>query len=66
MFENKNAWQPNVWTYVPDPDRRALSLNGDWEDGQIRVTAQVNARNKIAATWDQQRYCRWATVHPYG
>ena len=58
MFENKNAWQPNVWTYDPDPNRPALSLNGDWEDGQMRVTAQVNARNKIAATWDQQRYCR--------
>src|SRR5688572_6001276 len=53
MFHNKNAFLPNVWTYEADPSKPALSLDGDWEDAQIRMTWQANAKNKFAGTWDQ-------------
>ena len=58
MFHNKNAFKPDVWTYEADPSKPALSLDGDWEDAQIRLTYQANAKNKFAGTWDQNFYCR--------
>jgi hypothetical protein len=58
MFHNKNAFKPDVWTYEPDTNRRALSLDGDWEDAQLRVTWQAAPKVKFAGTWDQNWYCR--------
>ena len=64
MFYNQNEFLPNVYTYVPANGqngasaRPALSLHGDWWDSQLRLTWQVNSKNKVAGTWDQQAYCR--------
>ncbi|MBM3820060.1 MAG: TonB-dependent receptor [Acidimicrobiia bacterium] len=58
MFHNRNAFLPNVWTYEPDLSKPALSLDGDWEDAQIRVTWQASSKHKFAGTWDQNWYCR--------
>jgi hypothetical protein len=58
MFHNRNAFRPNVWTYEADAARPALSSDGDWEDAQLRITWQANQKNKFAATWDQNWWCR--------
>lgn len=63
IFLNKNAFQPGALTYVPadgsdgQPARRALYRHANWWDSQIRTTWQVNSKNKVAATWDQQYRC---------
>ncbi len=60
MFENKNANNPNAWTYEADPSKQAVN-NGKWYDGQVRMTWQANPRNKFAGTWDQQ----WVSRSPF-
>ena len=56
MYYNKNAYNPNVWTYDPDLSRPAFAIQ-DWEDAQIRLTSQVAAKHKVAFVWDQQFRC---------
>ncbi|OFV93097.1 MAG: hypothetical protein A3H95_11865 [Acidobacteria bacterium RIFCSPLOWO2_02_FULL_64_15] len=58
MFYNQNEFLPLVHTYVPNANRPALSQHGDWWDSQIRLTWQMDPKNKFAGTWDQQYYCR--------
>ena len=57
VFINKNAWNPNAWTYDPDLSQPARN-KGVWHSIQTRFTWQANAKNKFAATWQQQNYCR--------
>ena len=57
VFINKNAWNPNAWTYDPDLSQPARN-KGVWHSIQTRFTWQANAKNKVAATWQQQNYCR--------
>jgi hypothetical protein len=67
MFFNKNAGDPNAWTYVADPNRPAYqdvtqrSVNG-------RITWQINPRNKLSVFYDDQGRCQCdrvlATVAP--
>jgi hypothetical protein len=56
MFYNKNANNPEQWTYVPDTSRPA-SNDSEWADGLARLTWQANDKNKIAVQWDQQKIC---------
>ena len=56
MWANKNAGNPNEWTYVPDLDRRAT--NDNWYgNGSVRFTWQASQRNKLTIFWDEQRKC---------
>ena len=57
IFANKNAWNPNAWLYEPDLTQEVLN-KGTWHSLQVRFTVQANAKNKFAATWQQQNYCR--------
>ncbi len=56
MFFNKNANNPNAWTYDPDLSRPA-SLEKTWTDFQLRLTYQINPKNKIGLTYQQQIFC---------
>ncbi len=58
MFYNTNEFLPNVYTYSPNANRPALSQHGDWYDSQLRMTWQMDPKNKFAGTWDQQYYCK--------
>jgi hypothetical protein len=58
MFHNANAYQPNVWTYVPDTSRPALSLANSQQDQQIRLTWQVGTRHKLSGTIGNNTNCR--------
>jgi hypothetical protein len=56
MWANKNAGNPNAWTYDPDFDRRAT--NDNWyANGSVRFTAQVTQKHKLNLFWDEQRKC---------
>ena len=57
MFYNKNANKPDVWTYEPDLDRRAV-LRTTWGNAQGRVTWQANAKNKIGLMYDRNFQCQ--------
>ena len=63
QFFNKNAGNPNAWTYVADPSQQA-NTTGTWWDAQARVTIQANSKNKIALTADRQESFQnfWGTT----
>ncbi len=60
VFFNKNAGNPNVFTYVPDLGHPAMS-DRTWENYTPRVTWQATPRNKITGSWDEQPVCRSCT-----
>ena len=56
FYGNKNAGNPNAWSYVADPnlqERDASSKN----IGAIRLTSQASQRNKFTFYYDYQRPC---------
>ena len=57
QFYNRNAFQPDTYTFLPDPGRPARSVDGAWTDVQGRVTWSLNRANKVAATFGDQRRC---------
>jgi hypothetical protein len=56
MWHNKNAYNPNSWTYDPDLSRQATSGRDDWSTS-IRMTWQATPRNKFTLFGDRQYYC---------
>ena len=56
MNYNKNAGDPNAWTYEPDLARRAVD-DGTWINVPLRLTWQATPRNKFNIFWDEQRMC---------
>jgi hypothetical protein len=60
MYYNNSAGNPNAWTYVPDLNRQAY-FDRLWENGSLRLTWQVSARNKVNLFWDEQAICRKCT-----
>ena len=59
MFANANAGNPNNWTYVPDRSRPAYQA-ASFNIFALRLTAQLNAKNKISVSWDEQKPCEGA------
>jgi hypothetical protein len=47
MFFNKNAGNPNAWTYEPDTSRPA-GTEDVWAQTNVRLTWQATARHKLA------------------
>jgi hypothetical protein len=60
VYYNLNAGNPNAWTYAPDLSRPAFS-DRLWENYTPRITWQMNQRNKISFSWDEQPVCRTCT-----
>jgi hypothetical protein len=56
MFHNKNAGNPNAWTYDPDLSRPA-TYNRVWHVYQGRVTWQAAPKHKIGVTYDLEDTC---------
>jgi len=54
MWVNKNAGNPNAWTYDPDKSQQAVN-DGIWKQGNVRLTWQPTARNKINF-WSSLQY----------
>src|SRR4030095_5372571 len=53
MYYNKNAGNPNAWTYDPDQSRRAI-YDGTWTNVPLRLTWQATPRNKFNIFLDAQ------------
>jgi hypothetical protein len=54
MYVNKNAGNPNAWTYDPDKSQQAIN-DGLWRQGNLRLTYQATPRNKINV-WSSVQY----------
>jgi hypothetical protein len=57
IFFNKNAGNPNVWTYEPDTSRSPASNENTIQDVDGRFTWQATAKNKIAVALDRSKIC---------
>ena len=56
VVENRNAGNPNAWTYDPDPDTRGIySLTQ--QSVNTRLTWQANEKNKVSFFYDNQWRC---------
>jgi hypothetical protein len=56
MFANRNAGNPDAWTYDPDRSTQARSDGATLANG-LRMTWQINQRNKLNVFWDEQWGC---------
>jgi hypothetical protein len=56
MFLNKNAGNPNAFTYDPDLSQPA-TYNRDWHVYQGRLTWQAAQKHKIGITYDHEDTC---------
>lgn len=65
MFANVNAGNPNAWTYVADPARRAATATS-YRTVSLRLTSQVTTRNKLSVYWDEQWPCEGAAAQTTG
>jgi hypothetical protein len=59
MFANKNAGDPNAWTYVADPTLQARNDGSTIANG-LRLTYQINQKSKLNLFWDSQQGCSGA------
>ncbi len=56
VFQNKNAFDPTQWLYVPDTANPGVN-KGQQLNSSIRVTWQASPRNKIAGTYKADKWC---------
>ena len=56
-YFNKNAGDPNAWTYVPDLNHQSED-DSWWKSTSLRTTWQASPRNKVALFWDEQSSCQ--------
>ena len=56
LYWNKNANDPNAWTYEPDRSRRVWNEQKQ-PDEQVRVSWQATPRNKLGGTYYNTSYC---------
>ena len=61
LFQNLNAWDITKWAYVPDEAQRAYS-NATEESINLRMTWQVNPKNKFSGFYDQHWRCQCRTT----
>ena len=57
IFFNKNAGNPNAWTYEADTSRKPAFNDSRFRGVDGRVTWQANATNKFAIAYDYQNQC---------
>ena len=56
MFHNRNANDPNAWTYVADTSRPAVAPR-EFFVYQGRLTWQASPKNKVGVTFDWESNC---------
>ena len=56
IFYNRNANNPNLWTYEPDTSRRP-SNDVDAMDAQLRITWQATPKHKLGFHWNEATNC---------
>jgi carboxypeptidase family protein len=58
IFYNKNAGNPNAWTYEPDTGRDAAVNDGTFKGGNARITWQATPKHKLSVAYDYQNNCQ--------
>ena len=61
IYRNLNANNPNAWTYEPDLNTPGENRNYT-KDGQLRLTWQATAKNKLGIVYHEQRSCACPTA----
>ena len=56
IFSDLNTNNPNVWTYSPDLSSKPVN-DLVTKDGQLRLTLQASAKNKVGFVWHEQTIC---------
>ncbi len=56
MFANKNAGNPNSWSYTPDNTLQARNDGSTITNG-VRLTWQITQKGKLNLFWDSQQGC---------
>jgi hypothetical protein len=59
IFANKNAGNPNAWTYEKDPALQARN-DGSTIVNSLRMTWQMSQKSKLSLFWDSQKGCNGA------
>jgi hypothetical protein len=59
IFANKNAGDPNKWTYEPDFDTQGR-IDTSRRINALRLTFQLTPRNKLSVFYDNQPSCNGA------
>src|SRR5688572_2266576 len=57
IFFNKNAGNPNAWTYEADTSREPAFNDSLFRGGNARITWQANQKHKFAISYDYQNQC---------
>ena len=65
LYANRNAGNPNSFTYAPDTSLKARNAN-DKKIGAIRLTNQLTQRNKLQFYFDYQKNCSGSSFTPDG
>lgn len=60
-FYDKNANNPNVWTYQPDLSR-PVSNDSNVNDGRLRLTVQAAPKVKVGLLYVQQTARNWPSI----
>ena len=58
QFYNRNAGNPNVWTFEPDTSRDPAVNDGIFKGGNARITWQATPKHKLAVAYDYQNNCQ--------
>lgn len=56
LFYNRNANNPDAWTFDPDTSRRVWNEQ-EQPDTQLRLTLQATPKHKVGFTWYDTTYC---------
>jgi hypothetical protein len=56
VFENRNAFNPNAWTYVPDESAPAEN-HGEVQQNNLRITWQAAPKIKVAFEQKVDTFC---------
>jgi hypothetical protein len=60
-FYDRNANNPNVWTYQPDLSK-PVSNDSDVNDGRLRLTVQAAPKVKVGFLYVQQTARNWPSI----
>ena len=60
-FYDRNANNPNVWTYQPDLSK-PVSNDSDVNDGRVRLTVQAAPKIKVGVLYVQQTARNWPSI----
>jgi hypothetical protein len=64
IYFNKNAGDPNAWTYVPDTTKHQAEYDANWRGYDGRLTWQATPKNKLGFAYDWSRQCQCPNVSP--